>query len=42
MKEEIDKAALKKLFKNGIDSVTGEVIPGMKIEETENVNIKFE
>lgn len=42
VKEEIDKAALKKLFKNGIDAVTGEVIPGMKIEETENVNIKSE
>ena len=42
VKEEIDKAALKKLFKNGIDSVTGEVIPGMKIEETENLKIKSE
>ena len=33
VKEELNKADLKKQFKNGIDTATGEVIPGITIEQ---------
>lgn len=42
IKEEIDKSAMKKLFAKGYDAFTGEVVPGMHIEETENMTIKVE
>lgn len=42
VKEEIDKAAMKKLFAKGYDAFTGEVVPGVHIEETENMTIKVE
>ena len=42
VKEEIDKATMKKLFAKGFDAFTGEIIPGMHIEENENIAIKVE
>lgn len=42
VKEEIDKAGLKKCFKDGIDAETGEIIPGIKIEEVETISVKVE
>lgn len=42
VKEEIDKAGLKKCFKDGINTETGEVIPGIAIEEIESISVKAE
>lgn len=42
VKEEIDKAGLKKCFKDGINQETGEVIPGITIEEKESITVKVE
>lgn len=42
VKEEIDKAGLKKCFKDGINQETGEVIPGILIEEEESISVKVE
>ncbi|MDU1279170.1 MAG: host-nuclease inhibitor Gam family protein [Clostridium sp.] len=42
VKEEIDKAGLKKCFKDGINTETGEVIPGITIEEVESISVKVE
>lgn len=41
-KEEIDKAGLKKCFKDGINEETGEVIPGITIENGLSVTVKVE
>lgn len=35
IKEEIDKVEFKKLYANGIDKSTGELIPGVKVEPQE-------
>ena len=40
VKEEIDKAGLKKYFKDGLNHETGEVIPGVIIEEEETISVK--
>lgn len=40
VKEELDKTGLKKEFKDGINPMTGEIIPGITIEEVENISIK--
>lgn len=42
IKEEIDKISLKKLFRNGVNKETGEVLPGVQIEEIETVTVKAE
>lgn len=42
VKEELDKAGLKKLFKDGVDKETGEVLPFVRIEETESITVKVE
>ena len=42
VKEELDKANLKKAFKDGIDVETGEVIPGIAVVEEESITIKVE
>lgn len=42
VKEEIDKAGIKKCFKDGIDAETGEIIPGITIEEVESISVKVE
>lgn len=36
----LNKAELKKLFPNGYNPETGEVIPGLEITEVENINVK--
>ena len=41
VKEELDKVMIKKIFKNGINSETGEIVPGITIEEVENISIKI-
>ena len=41
VKEEIDKVKLKQIFKDGIDSYTGEILPSIRIEEVESMNIKL-
>lgn len=40
IKEEIDKNEFKKIYKDGVNYETGEVIPGVEIETVENFNIK--
>ena len=42
IKEELDKAAIKKAFKDGVNTETGEYIPGIRIEEVESISIKVE
>lgn len=41
-KEEINKAELKKVFKDGINQTTGEIIPFIEIEEIESISVKVE
>ena len=42
IKEEVDKAGLKKAFKDGINTESGEYIPGIVIEEVDSISIKVE
>ena len=42
IKEELDKSAIKKAFKDGVNNETGEYIPGITIEEIESISIKIE
>lgn len=42
VKEEVDKAELKKAFKDGLNTESGEYIPGIVIEEVESISIKVE
>ncbi|WP_125153135.1 host-nuclease inhibitor Gam family protein [Clostridium rectalis] len=42
LKEELDKSTIKKTFKDGIDTNTGEIIPGIEITEEEKITIKVE
>lgn len=42
VKEEIDKTCLKKLFKDGVNKETGEILPFVRIEEIENITVKVE
>lgn len=42
VKEELDKAAIKKAFKDGVNTETGEYIPGITIEDVESISIKVE
>lgn len=42
VKEEVNKTELKKVFKDGIDKETGEVLPFVTIEETETITVKAE
>ena len=42
IKEELDKAAIKKAFKDGVNTETGEYIPGITIEEIESITVKIE
>lgn len=42
IKQSIDKANLKKEFKNGVNSETGELIPGIEITNEESISIKVE
>lgn len=42
VKEEVNKTELKKVFKDGVDKETGEVLPFVTIEETETITVKAE
>lgn len=42
VKEELNKAEIKKVFKDGVDKETGEVLPFVSIEETESITVKVE
>lgn len=42
IKEELDKTNLKKICKNGVNQETGELLPGLRIEETETITVKAE
>jgi actin-related protein len=42
IKEEIDKTNLKKICKDGVNQDTGELLPGVRIEETETISVKAE
>lgn len=42
VKEEVNKTELKKVFKDGIDKETGEVLPFVTVEETETITVKAE
>lgn len=40
VKEEINKTEVKKIFKDGVNSETGEILPFVRIEEEETISIK--
>jgi hypothetical protein len=42
IKEEIDKTSLKIIFKDGVNTETGEVLPFVHIEESETITVKAE
>ena len=42
VKETLDKTALKKLYKDGVNSETGEVLPYVRIEEVENIDFEID
>ncbi|WP_338854759.1 host-nuclease inhibitor Gam family protein [Clostridium perfringens] len=42
VKEDLDKTSLKKIFKDGINQETGEVLPYVRIEEEESITVKVE
>lgn len=42
IKRELDKNMFKRLCKNGVDQVTGEVIDGVRVEKVEVININVE
>ena len=41
VKEELDKAKIKSVFKDGINNETGEILPCIHIEEVETISIKI-
>lgn len=42
VKEEINKIEFKKVYKNGVNEETGEVLPGIEIKEEETISVKVE
>ncbi|CAM2952343.1 host-nuclease inhibitor Gam family protein [Hathewaya histolytica] len=42
IKEDINKTELKKVFKDGVNQTTGEVLPGVEIEQIESITVKVE
>lgn len=42
VKEELDKTSFKKLCKGGVNLETGEVVPGVRVETVESINVKVE
>lgn len=42
VKEEINKTEVKKIFKDGVNTETGEILPFVRIEEEETISIKVE
>lgn len=41
-KEDINKTELKKVFKDGVNTETGEILPFVRIEEEESISVKVE
>lgn len=42
VREEINKIEFKKVYKNGVNEETGEVLPGIEIKEEETILVKVE
>lgn len=42
IKEDINKTELKKVFKDGVNAETGEILPFVRIEEEESISVKVE
>lgn len=42
IKEELDKTSLKNICKDGINQETGELLPGVRVEESETITVKAE
>ena len=42
VKTELDKTALKKFCKHGVNQETGEIVPGVRVEVVESVSVKTE
>ena len=42
IKEELDKTSLKKICKDGVNQETGEILPFVRIEESETITVKAE
>lgn len=42
IKEELDKTAFKKLCKGGVNQETGEIVPGVRVENIETISVKAE
>lgn len=42
VKEELNKTEVKKIFKDGVNSETGEILPFVRIEEEESITVKVE
>ena len=42
VKEEINKTEVKKIFKDGVNAETGEILPFVRIEEGETISVKVE
>ncbi|BDR67011.1 phage protein [Clostridium tetani] len=42
VREEINKIEFKKVYKNGVNKETGEVLPGLEIKEEESISVKVE
>ena len=42
IKEELDKTSLKKICKDAVNHDTGELLPGVTIEDTETITVKAE
>lgn len=42
IKEDINKTELKKVFKDGVNTETGEILPFVRIEEEESISVKVE
>ena len=42
VKTELDKTALKKFCKDGVNQETGEIVPGVRVEVVESVSVKTE
>lgn len=42
VQENLNKSELKKVFKDGVNEETGEIIPGLNVVQVENISIKVE
>lgn len=42
VKEELNKIDIKKQFKNGVNAETGEILPGVSVEQKETITVKAE